>query len=63
MSGPGKGRLEEAIVSYSEQSPVLLHLIVMGSFKYRTGKPSGFVHERYLANSRRALRYLLAVRS
>jgi len=42
---------------------VLLHLIVMGSLEYRTGKPSRFVHERYLANSRRALRYLLAVRS
>ena len=63
MSGAGKGRLEEAIVSDSWQSPVLLHLIVMGSLKYQTGKPSRFVHERYLANSRRAFRYLLAVRS
>ena len=63
VSWPGKSRLKEAVVAHSEKSTMLLDLIVMGRFHHRAGKPGRFLHEYYLASSRRALRYLLAVRS
>lgn len=60
---PGKSRLKEAVIPDSEKSTMLLDLIMMGGFNHRAGKPSRLVHDSYLASSRRALRYLLAVRS
>jgi hypothetical protein len=63
MPGPSEGRLEEAIIPHAKQSTVFPYLIVVGGLDDRAGQPIRFTHGGYLASSRRALRYFVAVRS
>lgn len=64
MSGPSDGRVQEAFISETRLPAVGPDLIGMRCLDGGTWDPGWFLtSRRHLASSRRAFRYLLAVRS